>query len=303
MNLFINPGDERLRAGWRLLVQFVLMLIFSGLFVLIFDLIGLKFGRLFQVIGLLFGFTASTWVARKYLDRRTFTSLGLRFNSSWIRDYLFGIAAGCIVMGILFLVQLWSGLIEFAGYGWERPSDTGYLFGFLSYLIIMLFVGFYEELVFRGYQILNMVEGFTNDMISPKGAAIIAVILSSTIFGVMHAWNPNASMISTINIVIAGIVLALPFLNTGSLAIPVGLHTSWNFFQGGVFGFPVSGTVTRSSIFQVREIGPDFLTGGQFGPEAGITGLFGLILILGLYYLYFRHQRIPLKLHDCFKSN
>jgi hypothetical protein len=114
-------------------------------------------------------------------------------------------------------------------------------------------------------------------------------LISSAVFAILHANNPNASLISTLNILLAGIFLASGYLWTGQLAIPIGLHISWNFFQGSVFGFPVSGTISPGlGLIQIQQSGPPDWTGGAFGPEAGILGLIMIVSGTGLVYLYLK---------------
>jgi hypothetical protein len=124
-----------------------------------------------------------------------------------------------------------------------------------------------------------------------------AVLLSSIVFGVMHALNPNAGILSTLNITLAGAMLAFPFVITGRLALSIGLHIGWNFFQGGIFGFPVSGVRARNSLAQIDQAGPAWLTGGSFGPEAGLLGLAGLTIIIGglVWYLKFIDESLDIR--------
>jgi hypothetical protein len=85
---------------------------------------------------------------------------------------------------------------------------------------------------------------------------------------------------------VAGLFLGLGFILTGELAIPIGLHITWNFFQGYVFGFPVSGIGRTTSFIGINQGGPDLWTGGAFGPEAGLIGLLAMLLgslLIGLW--------------------
>jgi len=112
-------------------------------------------------------------------------------------------------------------------------------------------------------------------------------ILSSAVFGALHLANPHASFVAAAGILFAGLLLGYAYLRTGQLWLSMGLHTGWNFFEGVVFGFPVSGLpfyhLTRISVN-----GPVMWTGGEFGPEAGLIVLPAILLGFGLIYLMTR---------------
>ena len=107
---------------------------------------------------------------------------------------------------------------------------------------------------------------------------LVALLISAVVFGIAHIINPNATVVSTIGISLAsGVLFGLLFKYYRTLWVPIGIHWSWNFFQGTVTGSPVSGMVPDYSILNSVTSGPELLTGGSFGPEASI-----ILMILGL---------------------
>jgi hypothetical protein len=101
----------------------------------------------------------------------------------------------------------------------------------------------------------------------------------------LHLFNPNATWISAAGIFFAGLYLAYGYVRTRQLWLSIGLHIGWNFFEGVVFGFPVSGLAIYPLI-RIEVHGPEIWTGGAFGPEAGLIVLPSLILGALLIYLY-----------------
>jgi CAAX protease family protein len=151
------------------------------------------------------------------------------------------------------------------------------------YLVVFIFTGFEEELICRGYQLQNLAEGISLPW---------AVLASSLLFSTLHLANPGAGLAAFIGIVAAGAFLAYAWIRTRQLWLSIGLHIGWNLFEGVVFGFPVSGL----SVFRLIESqtsGPPLLTGGIFGPEAGLVILPTLAIGAGLIRLYTRGRTAP----------
>jgi membrane protease YdiL (CAAX protease family) len=124
-----------------------------------------------------------------------------------------------------------------------------------------------EELLFRGYFFQRIAE-----MIGPG----IATVIVSGIFAVAHLWNPNVTFGSASVIFLAGIFFSLCYLRTGSLWLPFGAHFAWNFMIGKMLGMPVSGEDFGAGLLRTGIAGPNFLTGGAFGPEGGLAGMIGV---------------------------
>ncbi len=300
MNIFTNPDENRLRAGWRISTQlFLMFLIGFGLIWVVSRFYPVS-GRVLPTIAIAIGAVVSVWLAARGMDRRAVTDYGLESTPRMYQECMLGFFGAGFVMGLIFLVEFAAGWINITGFGWQHTNSTPYLLLFAGYLGWMIIVGIYEELVFRGYQIVNMAEGFNLPGTTKRQAALGSVVLSSLIFGILHATNPSAGLISTINVTLAGGMLALPFIISGRLSLSIGLHIGWNFFQGGVFGFPVSGMPARTSLLQIRQSGPELVTGGSFGPEAGLLGIAGFLLIAALLVIYFRIINQPIAVHEKF---
>lgn len=302
MNLFRNPREHRLRAVWRLLLQIVLLVVVSGLssvaLILIagvpFDGVGdaavasLPLSLALSIVGLV-AIVASIWLTGRFLDRRRFSGFGVRVREKgWWTDLGFGLFLGAFLMACIFLVELSAGWISVTG-GFQTVVERSFVLAIIDPLVLFVCVGIQEELLSRGYQLTNLAEGLNYPGVGPRGALVLAWVISSSIFGLLHVANPGATLISTINISLAGIFLGVGYVLTGSLAIPIGLHITWNFFQGSVFGFPVSGMDTIGATFvETQQGGPDALTGGAFGPEAGLLGVGAMVTGFLLIVLWVR---------------
>ena len=302
MSVFQHERDGRLRAFWRLLFQYGAFRYTAILLnVLVFvaftalstgDLTPGNIPPYLALIGHVAALTAavlSVWFACRFFDRRPLSDLGLRLRErAWWLDFVFGLFLGALLMAAIFSVQLAAGWISVTG-TFESAGEAPFLLAILPPLVAFLCVGFYEELVFRGYELKNAAEGLNYPGLGPKRAILLAWALSSLFFGFLHLPNPNATLLSTVNIALAGLMLGSGYVLTGRLGLPVGLHIAWNFFQSNVFGFPVSGTRLSDATFvEVEQGGPTLLTGGAFGPEGGLLVLAALFLGTLLIVLWVR---------------
>lgn len=302
MNIFINEKEQRLRAGWRLLFQFIIMYLFIGFGRLGFQFVWPGSLGIASSIPQFVAIVASIWVAARLLDKRPFSHYGLSIDKRWAMEFGAGTAIAAVAVAVIFLIEWGAGWFVITGFGWEIPSGTAFGWKLAGYFFAMLMIGFYEELFSRGYQILNLAEGLQYPGIGHRSAVSAALLLTSLLFGLLHSFNPNASAVSTFNIVLAGIVLGLPYILTGSLALSAGLHFSWNFTLGGIAGFPVSGLPFESSLVQINQKGTELWTGGAFGPEAGLLGILGLIIIILLSCVYIKANAYELSAAAKFKK-
>ncbi len=296
MNPFYNPAERRLRAAFRIIIYIFLSFLAMG-FSLMAPLGGLEY-----VLATL-GIFGIFWLSFRFTDNRlNISQAGLQLSPEWWKEYGVGVSIGFVVMTLIFVTELLMGDLEITGFGWEAVGHQFWVIPVLIFLIQMGCVGFYEELISRSYLITNFKEGLTVFNVTPEKATVLAIIISSSLFGIAHAGNPNATIFAVINIVVAGVMLAIPYVMTGNLSYSIGLHTSWNFFQAGFFGFKVSGITVRNSVINIRQGGNDLWTGGTFGPEGGIIGLIAVLLIAVFFVVYLRKRNNRVMIHPSFRK-
>ena len=275
--IFLSPDEPRLRAGWRLLIQTLLMFVFGLIFGGIIALLGLL--DLDSLGGQILNFliiTSSVYVARRWLDRRSFESLGLKLDKHTLLDILAGIGITFVQMGFIYVIMLALGWLTFEGFAWEFDPINVVITNVITFFIVFIFVGWNEELLSRGYHLQTIASGLN---------LFWGVVISSVVFGLLHLGNPNATWVSAAGSFFAGVFLAYGYIRTKQLWLPIGLHIGWNFCEGVVFGFPVSG-LDIYALTRITVHGPELWTGGAFGPEAGLIVLPSLLLGALLIYLY-----------------
>ncbi len=289
-NIFFNPNENRLRAGWRISIFIIFYILVSRfLSKITLNIYGHPekatwnwwVTRGFVVI---LACSIVVWLVRKYIDKKTFISLGLRLDNLAIRDFFVGLVISGLMIGTIFVVFLISGYLQVGDISWNGNGIFAAFEILLWFFGIGLAVGWSEELAFRGYLLQNMKDGM---------GIFWAVLISCIIYGLLHMSNPDSTLVSGALIAVFGFLRIFGWLRTGQLWLSIGMHAGWDFFQGPVLGFTVSGMKTDSLIKQTIS-GPAWITGGSFGPEAGIVIL--PIIIFGLVLMYLwtvKRKKIP----------
>ena len=233
----------------------------------------------------------------RWIDRRDWRDLGLRLNRRWAVEFGLGLMLGALLIALVVGAEMMLGWVRIEPRGAPALLDVPMVLLWAFIVLKTLCVGVSEEFVSRGYVLKNVAEGMSGlGGLSPVGAAAAAALLTSVLFAAGHAGTDNFSMASLAGLTVNGILLVIPVLLTGRLAASMGLHMSWNFTQGAIFGYPVSGDSENISWLVSTAVGPERWTGGSYGPEAGYLGIasmaVGAILILAYAKLHTGQARI-----------
>lgn len=221
---------------------------------------------------------SSVLIWRRFIDKKSFVSLGVEVRARWWQEMLVGAGLVGLMWTFIFVFAISSAVTLIQGI----RLDPGPLAGALSLgLFFNVLVGLNEELDARGYILQNLTEGL--------GFAP-AVIISAIYFGGLHLLNPGASAASTLGVALFGVLAALAYWATGRLWMSIGMHAAWNFFEGPIYGFLVSG-IQMGGIFDLKSNGPEWLTGGSFGPEAGALTMVPLGILVCAVYLWGKGRR------------
>jgi membrane protease YdiL (CAAX protease family) len=148
---------------------------------------------------------------------------------------------------------------------------------------IIAFIAVSEELVFRGYILNNLMQSFNK---------WIALLISAILFTLFHVINPGIGAIPLASLFLAGILFGLNYIYTKNLWFSIMLHFSWNFFQGPLSGFKISG-VDFSSLLQIEIKGDNSITGGDFGFEGSFIATALLFITAAALYLFYEKKYRP----------
>lgn len=223
-----------------------------------------------QLIGTLF----TVGLFQKFISREDFVSIGLNFVGFKI-DFYKGLLAGAVLIcsGFILLTVLNLTLIDLTYFSFYDQ---------IFYFFLFTIVSLNEEIAIRGYILHNLSSSFNK---------YVALIISSLVFMIMHLGNPNIGILPLVNLFLAGIFLGIYTIHKNNLWFPIGAHLTWNYLQGPIFGFEVSGNKINS-LFEQKPNGHELLTGGNFGFEGSI--ILTLFLMISIFYMdrYFQKPNI-----------
>jgi membrane protease YdiL (CAAX protease family) len=211
---------------------------------------------------------ALVWVFRRFIDDQSMHSLGFSIKGR-IGEFAGGFMTGAIIIGTGFLILWQLDYIEIVRWQFQPWMMPGH---FLLFTVVAI----QEEVANRGYMLSNFLDSM------PK---VPALICSSIIFGVLHAFNPNLSEIGFFNIILGGVLMGLFYVYKRNLWFPIGVHLSWNFVQGPVLGFSISGQdLGKNTMIIQRYFEPEWMSGGSFGFEGSVVA--GGLVILGILLIF-----------------
>lgn len=275
-------GDTgRLRITWRLLafivvavlaVQVVGMLLYPPLLV-VSRWLGWRpiLHGWIAVAGLL----VAHHVSLRRIDGLPWSAAGLGRAAAGARRIWWGLLIGGLAIGIPSLLLLAVGALRF-----ETQPDGSTLVEAARAFVLLAPLAFTEELLLRGYPLMVLREAW---------GARLAIAITSIVFGLLHIGNPGSSVSAVAMAMLAGVMLGGIVVATNSLYAATAAHLAWNWVMAGILHAPVSGFGVATPDYRLVDAGPDWATGGSWGPEAGIGAAVGMGGVL--VYLHLRRTR------------
>ncbi|MCM0324089.1 CPBP family intramembrane metalloprotease [Bacteroides fragilis] len=211
-----------------------------------------------------------TLLIMQFLDHRPFSDLGFSLKGRG-KDILYGFLMAVLIYAIGFAVCLLTGQIEVVGvhFHWSDLLLSGLFFAMVAIV---------EETMVRGYILGRLLRTRLNKFIS--------LFISSFLFALLHLMNPNVAFLPMLNLVLGGLLLGAAYLYTRNLWFPISLHFFWNWIQGPVLGFEVSGNRFCETLFSLRLPANNLINGGAFGFEGSLvcTALATLFTLLIIWW-------------------
>lgn len=274
--IFLN--EEGLRAGWRLLLYLALVV---GFF-LSFKVLLMQFWKstagTFSIGGIFFseliGFASAFGAAivMSFLERRPVGIYGLPAHSAFGKLFWQGVLFGLVEISLVIeLIHLFGGY----SFGTLALHGTEIIRWAVLWALCLLFVGLFEEFLFRGYSLFTLSSGL--------GFWPSAIVLS-LVFAAVHFQNNGEGLVGVAGVFVVGLLWCLALRRTGTLWFAVGMHAAFDFGETFLYSVPDSGALFPGHLSNATMAGPAWLTGGAVGPEGSVFDF--LILFIFFYVIH-----------------
>jgi len=226
------------------------------------------------------GFIAGVWIAFGIFERKKGWSMGFR-DRRIARHIAEGIIAGTLLITLSCAIIWGLGGVKLSVVPFNATIAQEMIWGFLLFIAVAV----NEEMFARGY---------LQGLIRARFGTVAGVTVSTIFFAFLHSFNPGmwTTPLPIMNLLFAGLLFGVSRELSGSLWMPIGMHLSWNFLQGHVYGFDVSGTKV-TSLLSIEQTGHAVLSGGSFGAEGSLITTIVLLLGVGMIIMY--HIKYPQK--------
>lgn len=219
-------------------------------------------------------------IMAKLYKPSTFVSFFITIKGA-LKDILKGTLFGIVILTSCVVLLMLSGYVTFS-------IGKISIFLFLHYILYFLVVAMFEELLSRTYPLFVFAESYP---------IALAILINGLLFGLLHALNPGFTLVAMLNITLAGMLFSMFTLYHRSINWAIGIHLGWNFAQGILFGYKVSGTDTPG-VLLAKPTGIFYLSGGEFGIEGSL--ICTLVLTLVIIFLAIKYKIEPIKKEDEF---
>lgn len=282
---FIINRAGRLRSGWRFLIFQVLFVIFGAAFGETISFLLAQMSVVYER-GSVLSFVVQNsvllvralvlgWLCGRFLEGLPFRALGAWFTKNWFKDFAFGLIVGAASISFAVLIAAIFGGMRLEANNAAGATAIGLTLGVSLFVFTVGAAA--EEAYFRGYILQTFARAHL---------VWIAIGFTALYFAAAHLRNPNVSNLAIFNTILAGVWFVIAYLKTRNLWFPFGIHLAWNWFQGAIFGVPVSGisSLTTAPVFVEANKGIDLWTGGDYGVEGGIACTIAIIVSGVLIY-------------------
>lgn len=205
------------------------------------------------------------------IEKRTIMSMGF-MKRHIFKQYIKGVCVGALLISVIVLMGVLFNIFVFDGSNSNLNKKI-----ILLFLVGFVLQGFYEELVFRGFLMISIIR---------KNTILVAVVANSLLFGLTHGLNNGFQVLALFNLILFGIFESIYLLKTGNIWGVSAIHSMWNFIQGDIYGFNVSGMAQSQSMFIFKISNCEIFSGGTFGLEGSLLTTIVLLSAINMVILY-----------------